>query len=365
MKKLAVIAIAALAALSACTKVEVDPRPAEKVTFAVGSYASGTKAASLIDVDGIDSFTCLGFLYGDNGDGTTTPQTFFGTSGETISYNSTTHEWLPSHTYYWPKSSQSYVNFVSWYDKNGAPNTVSEISFQITNRTIVADDAILIADEAWRYQANTTTYGFNSVADGVPTLFRHLLCRVGIKIHATTTVDPDNANDTYEVSVQSASFTGMRNRGSVSLVNSDLGSCGTKRWNCANAADVTLYWAPDVTSTEVCPLISSNTAISTSDYVLLEERSFMPQVLSDNVVLNLTYTVTAKTNGVMTSTETVNASVRMKDITNSTGTPIVQWLPNTKYNYTLAINPITQEIRLNPVVATEWSSGIVLSAVVE
>ncbi|MBO7398260.1 MAG: hypothetical protein J6V10_04140, partial [Clostridia bacterium] len=153
MKKLAVIAIAALAALSACTKFVTEPRPAEKVTFAVGSYAPATKGNSAFSPDLL--FNTRAFLHGNGIDAT---QDFFGTgAGAQIYWDDSF--WTPGYTsgrdYFWPFSENSWINFVCWYDKNGAPDTanLSETALSWSfdgqtgagHRTLQSDDVILFA----------------------------------------------------------------------------------------------------------------------------------------------------------------------------------------------------------------------------
>ncbi len=45
----------------------------------------------------------------------------------------------------------------------------------------------------------------------------------------------------------------------------------------------------------------------------------------------------------------------MNTIKNTSDVAITQWVPNKKYTYNIAINPVGKEILLNPIVETEWS----------
>ena len=124
-KRLCIAVVTLLVALWGCTKVDVAPVPAKRVAFAVGSYVPQTKAAASLNSEGITAFSSKAYLYAE---GVSGAQNFFPAAGETVSYNASVPEWAPSHDYYWPKGAESYVNFVSWYDKNGTPTAASETS---------------------------------------------------------------------------------------------------------------------------------------------------------------------------------------------------------------------------------------------
>ena len=340
-----------LVSLAACTKVENTSAP-EAIRYAVGSYAASTKAYVNVSADGITNFSSKAFLHAI-GDAST--QEFFGAEGETITYHSATEEWLPSHDYYWPKHTDSYINLVSWYANDGSanitPDTVTETAFEINNRTVGANDRILVADEAWKQKANATTY----YTAGVPTLFRHVLSRVIVKLKATTLTDPENANVTYEVTLQSAKFQKVFQQGTMKLVNAPLADTGTRQWYSTESATYLWKTASGSDSADI-EFVNSDTAIGTDYTDILAERSFIPQNLGDAIKMVLTYSVTTKSNGTATSTETnIPATITLNTIKNTSDVAITQWVPNKRYTYNIAINPVGKEILLNPIVETEWS----------
>ena len=159
----------------------------------------------------------------------------------------------------------------------------------------------------------------------------------------------------------------MYNTGNLDLVNADPETASTLvPWNNRVAANQTLRWAPNTESSETSTIVSSNTTLTTEYTTILAERSFMPQRLPDAAVLNLVFTVTSKSNGTVTSSECdIPASLVINTVLNSNNQRIDMWLPNTIYTYSIAINPISQAILLNPTVETDWTNGQSLSAVVE
>ena len=228
-----IFSVLALVALAGCTKTELDLAPAKEVTFTVGRYATATtKAVSLNgSEDAITSFKSKGFLHAE---GVVATQDFFGANGETISYDSTSSIWTPSHTYYWPKSTNSYVNFVSWYDKNGSglPNTLTEESLVWTfdnSRPLQTDDNILFADVAWHYNQNTSNamqFDGDAITTGIPTLFHHAMSKVRVQVKRKTS----NASTT--ISVSDFKLSTVYNTGSLILTNSEPTGAtpSTKAW---------------------------------------------------------------------------------------------------------------------------------------
>jgi len=360
MKKWFNIAVLALmVSFAACTKVDTVPEVKEKISFSVGSYTANRTKATTSVLTEFQSFSSKAYLYADGYESET--QEIFGTDGETITPDNTSSPtyWAPSRDYYWPKSSDSYINFVSWYDKNGAPSTVSQTALAWTSRTIVADDNILFADVAWRQNANQNTY----YTEGVPTLFHHALSRVKINLSASPLTDTEDANTTYAVTIQSMKLKAVFNAGTMSLTNSDPGTKTTKAWTPATA---TYYWSPVSSSSADLDIVTSDTDVTATPTAVLAERSFMPQSLTANMILEIVYSVEVTSAGSVIIEETdIPASVKLNVIKNSSDVAITQWLPNTKYTYNIIINPQTREILLNPTVETEWTDGTSYSATVE
>ena len=206
MKKYFILAVAALVTFSACTKIEdIDSAPAEKITFQAASYVPQTKANSSVWSE-FTSFKCKAFLHAA---GYSDTQNMFGASGETITpwqsdgSTAATSEanvsyWAPSHDYYWPKDASSYVNFVAWYDKNGAPTTSSETSLvwtiNGTDRSLATSDNILFADEAWYYRRfGQRRFWSPSVTSLYSTTIRsttRVMSHRPTRIHSTVRISP-------------------------------------------------------------------------------------------------------------------------------------------------------------------------------
>lgn len=355
-----ILTIMVLVTFAGCTKTEFVPDVNNEVMFTVGNYAPQTKVDPVTE---FTSFKSKGYLYAE---GVAGVQNFFGADGETISYDGVS-QWAPNHPYYWPKGESSYINFVSWHAYDGSadivPDTVSETAFEIAGRTIGANDNILIADVAWHQTSNQNQY----YTVGVPTLFHHLLSRVEINVKATTLTDPVISGVTYEVAVESARLEKVYQRGTLSLVNEEPSSAGTTEWHSTASPD--LLWT-SVAGSNAANIEFAGLPVSIpaqpAAAAILPERSFLPQVLGDNVKLVLTYSVTTKSNGVATSTESgIPATLELNKIKNVSNDRINQWIPNKRYIYNIVINPVGNEILLNPVIESDWSVYNTFIATVE
>ena len=91
----------------------------------------------------------------------------------------------------------------------------------------------------------------------------------------------------------------------------------------------------------------------------------MPQSLTDDAKLVLDFTVTTYSNSIITSSEEFPATISLNVIKNSSNMAINQWLPNRVYSYNLVIDPLGQNILLNPLVESDWGLSTDLSATVE
>lgn len=334
--------LAVLVSLAGCTRMEIAI-PEREVTFSVGSQTPATKAVAVTE---FDHFSSKGYLHAE---GVNTVQDFFGTSGETISYNSTTTEWQPSHPYYWPKSENSYVNFISWYDENGAPDTVTEDTIEWTNRTITADDNILIANKAWYQKSNVQNY----FTPGVPTLFKHLLAQVAVQAKATIETETvGNVTTTWSVNVSDVNIHDVLTTGSISLTN-------TTAPDAEQALKITEWsgsWETDSTTGSISGSASS-TPINTSSYtVVLPLHAVLPQSVAD-IYMSLKYEVTTTSENTTTHhTHTFTETVNVPELALSSFSGYVgNWDPNKRITYSLNINPKTNIISVTPTVVS-WET---------
>lgn len=358
MKKLIYIAIAALTALTACTKVEMDSyAPQRKVTFQVASYAPQTKAnSSMWTLGSSPSFTAKAFLHADGY--TNETQNFFGANGETITpykndgtaatAESNTSYWGPSHDYYWPKSSNSYINFIAW--RGATPFTATETSLSWKDYTVQSTDDLIYADEAWHYNVNTTNaaqYTDDAVTSGVPMLFHHALAKVAFQAKVKDGLAPDGF--THTVTITKFELKSIYSKGSLTLTNSDpandepaVTGATTKAWSGSWTGLSNTFDFSD----------TGSHTLSTTATSLVDMRTVLPQAVSDAMVLTVEYTIST-TGGSTSISENVTFSDRLIQLV-----PVITaWEMGHIITYTLEFDPTTDSIVFSPTLKN-WDSTI-------
>ncbi len=404
MKKYFIIAVAAIAAMAACSKVDtnLDNAPAQKVTFQAVPYTTATKAGEVSVFGDFKNFKSRAFLHAVgvdlNTDGSfkdsKTYQEFFGATGETISpYDGSnaiianpTKEtanvsyWAPSHEYYWPKHEKSYVNFVGWYGTDGTdavdPNiayaydgTASKWTATMTwtwDSTTVGENGanLLYADMAWRYNSNpAATYGLNGLSSGynkgVPMLFHHALAQINVKAYAAAATaesgEPANTaltagsgtvtdnNATWTIVLDNVKITPVNKAGTLALTNADPASNTTQAWTGNWAATDTAgdLEAADFTVQKVTKATAEDVYAATC---------VMPQTIGATVVLSFDLDITTDY-GDEQNHEIIPISIKLNDM----GT--TAWEKNTKYTYYLQINPSQKRVRFDPALEADWTEA--------
>ena len=382
MKKYYILAAVALVASAACTKVEVDNTPNKKIAFEVASYVPQTKATeggSMLS-EGLYSFVTNAWF---------TPAA---TSGSTVQhfmddvsifpYNGTTKitsgaiqptKWAPEYDYFWPKTGS--INFFSYASKNSiTPSSVGDDVYGAkivfgtadgTAYTVVSDDNILVADAVYRATANTndiTVTGETGTPSGVPTLFRHVLA----KLQMTFSLETNTAtvNTDYVVSITSASLASVANKGVLTLTTSapDGTAMATNTWSNNNTSKPKVGWVNKNSSNEMYgtenltlltpSLTLTHATTSTAGTVgnLLALRTVMPQSLSDDLVLSITYRVQAKHGDSAYSDENITVTKKLNTIA-----ALQDWEMNKIITYNVKINPVTTEVYFDPAVLA-WTS---------
>ncbi|MBO4557278.1 MAG: hypothetical protein J5693_01560 [Bacteroidales bacterium] len=372
MKKYIVIALAAVVAFSACTKVEkktVD----EKISFEVASYVPQTRATSGTSLlsEGCTSFFTNAWYNPVSG-----AAQYYMQNVE-VKPDATTNptQWAPEDAYYWPKTGK--INFFSYASVNALPATGSDAEldfgasenpegtkFTITNHTVVADDNIMIADAV--YNASRANKGQNDITDtentnnptGVPTLFRHLLAQVSFNVGlATRTATTGTTN--YEATITSAVVKSVLKQGTLVLTAgaSDAETLNTKAW--APAADGTKVGWTAGTATENITLTNPTNKLklaagATTGNVenMLTNRTVLPQTLADAVVLEIVYNLDTKHGDDVYTSET---GLKVTALLNSV-TTIPSWNMNQRITYNVTIDPVTDIITFDPAVVA-WTTA--------
>ena len=416
MKKYFIIAVAAVAAMAACTKTEFDTNvtPSKAISFEVGNYAAQTKASALTNADdALYQFHTYAYQFPKIGD----PVEFMNTdifawdnavSPQKVTEGTGIYSWHPEDDYFWPKT--GYINFYSYAGTATlAPEeTVSDdkktVTLTYSNKTITSTSNIMVADAALRYNGyvdggmeNYKVDGTETsahITTGVPTLFRHMLSKlyVDVKIQIPSSKVSSNTKwtvqvlDEYDIDGNSSisdsekSLIIPKNVGTLTLTNADALAANaalnttTQQWvrkadyTTANTpdADVVSGWKPGESSekisldqTEALTLPVSTTATSAAQ--LLDWRTIMPQ-LTDGIGLQLIYRVQAlhDSDVFLEEIRTVGIDVPadIYQLVNS----IDKWESNKKITYHIIIDPVSEKVTFDPAVedydTVEANSGI-------
>lgn len=334
MKKLFIIAAAALVASVACSKVETaETTPDVEIGFQVASYLSQTKAGetsfvSELDELGITSgqyFKSAAYIHAAQSDGTVAAPAAFFVAGdsnvESINFDGT-KTWKPAHPYYWPKSPKSSISFFSWYDFGDqvTPSITyttdgGEATLAWGDRTVALKDNVMFADAAYHYKQNDNgaqNYKIDA-NDGVPTLFRHALAKVRFTVKQNPMKVQDGTTDKYtfwEVKLSDVALASgaIKNNGKFSLTQTSSTNAATQvAWTkptdeiwAAPASQTYLTEklgnaAGDIFDTEVAKgnVKLTNTAVELTGTNFMKDTYFavMPQAVADNVTLTFKYEI--------------------------------------------------------------------------
>ena len=380
MKKYFIFAATALVALTACSKIETSETvsTSQKISFQVANYVAQTKAdpvkgseTSLLSESDANGASITSFKtnawYHSPADGTQ-----YYMKNIDIKWNtSTANQWAPDNDYYWPKTGT--INFFS-YAGTPAPTTYNtENSLVYTDKVIAYNDNILVADAAYRYNQNKTVYQLDNTTsgEGVPTLFRHYLAKLAFNAALRTTNAKQSATNHFKVEILDASVKFL-NKGTLTLSNSDPGNATAEvnPWANANTDKPNVAWVAgawdpatnvetvNTTSTPAFQKLTLNLAENArkqteTDTLFLAMRTVMPQVLdATNAVFYIKYKVSSYLTG-----ETDPYAVETIEVTKPLTTlvpGIPEWNKNTKYTYTIVIDPISNKILFDPAVEV-WS----------
>ena len=421
MKKYFIFAVAAIVAMAACSKTEIEQNSAnnKKIAFEVASYVPQTKANGSLTGEEVYSFHTVAYQTPEIG----TPVKFMDddvlawNGTESVSSGTTVTSWAPLTDYWWPKT--GYISFYSYagvlaqtaisgnsasaFASSSTPFTTVVLDFG--SKTIDKDDNLMVADPALHFNAVATNRyevddnGSNSdVTKGVPTLFHHMLSKLSVDLKVKTTATT-NANSTTtwsvkvldNVTISSTTYNSAVtpiSKGSLKMQHVDGYSSTVNNYTIGSIdwtyPDVTTGdhsvdgWIPGTDTEEIQlshgsadPLTINikNDAgkTSTGTVTLLAERTVMPQE-AGNVKFVLAYEVSAyhgnETDPFMKEIRYVGIDLDSTDNVDDTkdlvdlASTIEKWEANKKYLYHIVIDPVTDKVTFDPAVV-DWTTPTV------
>ncbi len=236
--------------------------------------------------------------------------------------------------YYWPMSGSLTFVAVSPATANSAfaNQTATLTVTDFSSSTTVADQADLmyskIAD-ADDLNANTTSYE-NSSKQGVPVVFNHALAQV--RFMAVNNDHPANT-----VQIDKIQITNVANKGTLTVVKDVVATNATE-----GSVD---GWKTTTTDDATFVSLSSAFGLDNAEKELGLPLMIMPQTLADDIMLEVTYTMT-HINGENVPDTQKTVSKKLSEVVGA------QLNANKKYTITLAIG--ADEILFSPSIV-EWS----------
>lgn len=378
MKKYFVFAAAALTALASCSKVEVDPtaQNGPELTFKVANYMASTKAGTTATAAFDTDETFGTFAIYTQSDYTNAGAGTVFMNNQEISFQAP--DWKAKGvTYYWPKTGKlSFVSYAPYISGTGAPTFTYDSQSQkdvlaINGYTVEKSIESQVAKAA-SFDANDLMYStlrknqqsnedkhygdFSTGADGVATLFHHMLSKVNVKV-GVKEVDESSAYR-YGAVVKSIAVNGIYVTGDYKNTVLD-GSIGT--WTPTGSVIGTAenLYLDNTTSFENNAAFTYSASGSKALYNGVAAKDFvsnyyvLPQTFSDEtaklVITYDFYTLNKEDDTVISKesiTETKYTTVALKNMM-AGATRKDAWVENTIMTYTVTIAP-GGEIHFDP-----------------
>ncbi len=277
-----IIAVAALAAFSACTKNEVRPvaNDSAQITW---QTVVGSSSKALVDGNTFDQafkFKTFAFL---NADGTTWPTdaSLYIDDAEVAYYADAVspfvaNSWHADQVYYWPKGGS--LTFISYTvvdsDKKATtyPETISCTAtdgLKMTGYDVNAKKNLdfLVSDIKTGQKSNSTAT--SGAATGVPTIFRHTLTQI-VGFNVKTAADYKGATvgkGSKVITVNPIEIVNAYSKGDYQM-NSDAAK---RSENWSNLSEKSTYTYESDQAVDAKEVTTTNTAFEN------EQKAFMPQ----------------------------------------------------------------------------------------
>lgn len=224
MKRLIYITIAALAALTACSKVDDTAGSRKEISFTVANRIQ-TKAIYSTD-NHFGTYAWYTANAASVAANTGSDHTEF-MINETVGYVGSVWK-TTENTFYWPKTGS--IDFISYSPFDGTNGTddsnpaVTQSTITYTGIDVTVDATHPAVDYMYADKVNCAI-NVNTVPahTAVPTVFRHALAKLSFKIAANFITDGDATNPTtWDVYVKSVKISGFKTTGDCALtLNTD------------------------------------------------------------------------------------------------------------------------------------------------
>lgn len=366
MKKYFIIAAAALVAMCACTKNEINTLPDQEINFQVANYMAQTKAGEVAftgDCFGVSAWYTSGNKEDD------TDQEFM--VNEIVKPNLPGWK-VDGKTYFWPKTGD--IDFFAYAPavSGTAPWAVRDVKAGKLNGSILSvtgTEDYMYSSMAMNYSRNAPEYkvsygpdGETKVSDGVPVLFHHALSKVTVKFLADPLEMKDEAGTTvatWEVFVNEANFTNVVTGGTLEMALPSASGTGVVDWTLPENN----IWTPAKIKSDLVAIGKGQQLTNEATaYVLGADEeglgwTVLPQAL-ENIEFHISYTIKAYNGGEEPySVETIEVSLPISGEGSLFSPDFNYWEMNKRYVYTVTISPSTSEIYFDPAVEP-WAAPV-------
>lgn len=368
MKRFFIISVAALVAMCACTKNEVN-LPEQEISFKVANYLNQTKAGEKKYVGCFGTFAFQipeGMTWSASANATSeaTATSVATDKDKTVYMNNveiSDHQgvWKSEAVYYWPKTgSLTFASYSPVSTKAACRCSVScglDAVIKVENWTVntvysaqakdYTEDlmyADVITDQ--KSNKNPAVYGdVSGVSEGVPTLFHHALAKVNLQAKAA---DVSGAY-TYAIYIDNVAIKDILYSGSY-----QVGAGWTRSTNVGSDPNIYAYTVPAFANGDVYADKATTAALSGDAKSLFDNYFVLPQTLANASVINISFTiVTIGADGKVVLVEKANSGdIKINDM------GLKSWDENKNITYTVTINPVGSSLITFDPVVSEWDS---------
>lgn len=327
MKKLILLAAAATLLVAACTKNEVSPYGnAHEIAFQTATYI--TKAGITgTEFPTTETFGVYAWSAASEG-------TYF-MNNEVVSYQNSL--WKPSTTYYWPKNAT--VDFFCFYPAQMSEMLPGEQSFSIVGYDVKNNPVdVMYSDKAVGFTDNVDEVEDDAASGytGVPAIFRHALAKVTFKVLVPYNhkEEADGTVTDWEVTVNSASLSGLYKAGDVTLNLDTTPTVGIVPWIKPESANGFYVWTNDGTTADYTSAVSGLDLTVDQQETLFPEFFVLPQELvagAQKVHLNVTIRTVRNGQPFLSETFDLTGDIYLA--------ALPAWQMNQAITYIITVNP--------------------------
>jgi hypothetical protein len=339
MKKFFLIAAAAALVLSSCSKNEVSENNSEsnligfstytgRATKADGSFVpKGTTALPVGGKFGVYCYHTGATPFATALASATKPTPNF-MADQAVTYNGTDKNNSANYTYnptrYWPADGASnLLSFIAYYPQGNSTITKNITSGLGTYDITVPSTPSTQADFMLSDLVADQTYDSNTPKGQVNLIFHHMLTQVNFQAMTDKNYNSGTQENTV-ITITGVTLTNVKSKGTLTVASTAAAS------NWGTTANTPINFSVPLSTTAADLILSDAAKDFTANKQTATANSatflMVPQTLSDDVVLTVTYTYKTGSDMAITNTKTVKLN-----------TKTAEWKKNQNILYTISV----------------------------